>query len=61
MTLNLYGVAGTRFQAARHQDEEKDVVSEYEDKADSSWYHNRPDSHHSSICLRRFQMRSLVE
>jgi hypothetical protein len=56
----LYGVAGTRFQAARNQDAEKDVVAEHEDKADRSWYHNRPDSHHSSICLWRFQMRSLV-
>jgi len=37
------------------------VVAEHEDKADSSRYHNRPDSHHNSICLRRFQMRSLVE
>uniref|UniRef100_A0A5B6YFW3 Uncharacterized protein n=1 Tax=Davidia involucrata TaxID=16924 RepID=A0A5B6YFW3_DAVIN len=37
----------------------EDVVSEYEDKADSSWYPHCLDSHHSVICLWWLQM-SLV-
>lgn len=57
MIAHLYGVAGTRFQAARNPDKEKNVVPEHEDKADSSGYPGCLDSHHNSIRMWWFQLR----
>ena len=48
--------AGTRFQATGNQDEEKDVVAEHEDKADSFGHSDCLNSHHSVIHLWWFQL-----
>jgi len=45
-----YGFAGTRFQKAGRAIKEKDVVSEHEDKTNSSCYHNCHHSHSCSCC-----------
>lgn len=49
-------LAGTRFQATGNQDEEKDVVAEHEDKADSVGDPDCLNSHHSVIHLWWLQM-----
>ncbi|XP_039035856.1 putative vesicle-associated membrane protein 726, partial [Hibiscus syriacus] len=46
----------TRFPAAGNPDEEKDVVSKHEDKADSYWNPDRFDSHHCTVRLPWLQM-----
>ncbi|RVW22215.1 Vesicle-associated membrane protein 722 [Vitis vinifera] len=50
------GVAGTRFPATGNQDEEKDVVAEHEDKADSFGHPDCLNSHHSVIHLWWLQL-----
>ncbi|KAM7496205.1 hypothetical protein LguiA_020619 [Lonicera macranthoides] len=47
---------GTRFQDPRNKDEEEDVVTKHEGKADSSGNYYCLDPHHSSIGLWRLQM-----
>lgn len=54
MNDNLF--AGSRFQDTRNQDEEEDVVAEYEDKADSSWDYYCSNSDHSPLSLWWFQL-----
>ncbi|PPR94287.1 hypothetical protein GOBAR_AA26392 [Gossypium barbadense] len=47
---------GTRFQAAGNPDEEKDVVTEHENKADRARDSDRVDSHHRTVCLSWLQL-----
>ncbi|KAK5784093.1 hypothetical protein PVK06_038611 [Gossypium arboreum] len=49
-------VTGTRFQAAGNPDEEKDVVTEHENKADRARDSDRVDSHHRTVCLSWLQL-----
>lgn len=51
-----YDFAGARFPATGNQDKEKDVVPKYEDKANSSWYHNCHNSHYCSFSLWWLQL-----
>lgn len=44
-------VAGTRFQATGQEDQEEDVVAEYEAKADCFGYYRCTHSHHDLIHL----------
>ncbi|MFQ6633720.1 hypothetical protein Gotur_012236, partial [Gossypium turneri] len=46
----------TRFQAAGNPDEEKDVVTEHESKADRARDSDRLDSHHRIVCLSWLQL-----
>lgn len=50
------GFAGSRFQAARYKDEEEDVVSEHEDKADCLGHHHCINPHHNLVRLPWLQM-----
>lgn len=54
ISIDRYGFAGTRFQDAGNPDEEKDVVAEHEDKANSFGYSNCLDSHNCSLCVSWF-------
>lgn len=47
---------GTRFQDTRNPDEKKDVVAEYEDKADRSCDNRGVDLNHSFVSLWWIQM-----
>ncbi|KAF9602402.1 hypothetical protein IFM89_027531 [Coptis chinensis] len=44
-------LSSTRFSAARDQNEEKDVVAEYEDKADCVGHSHCFDTYHCLVCL----------
>lgn len=54
--LDLLGLAGSRFQAAGDKDEEEDVVTEHEDKADCFGHHYCINPHHNIVCLPWLQM-----
>lgn len=49
-------IVGTRFQDPRNQDEEENVVAEYEDQAHCSGHHHCFDSYYCSIRLWGSQM-----
>ncbi|MBA0617753.1 hypothetical protein Godav_027175 [Gossypium davidsonii] len=53
---NLRSQVSTRFQAAGNPDEEKDVVTEHENKADRARDSDRLDSHHRTVCLSWLQL-----
>lgn len=50
------GYAGTRFQAAGNEGEEKDVVTEHENQAHRPGNHYCAYSDYYPLCLPRFQM-----
>ncbi|GER55107.1 vesicle-associated membrane protein [Striga asiatica] len=55
-TENLRSQVCARFQDSGNQDEEKDVVAEYEDKADCAGHYHCTHPHHSFISLWWFQV-----
>lgn len=60
VNFHCSGVTGAGFQTAGNPDEEKDVVSEHEDKTDCSGNHNCLDSHHSIVCMRWLQLLMIL-
>lgn len=52
----MYGISGSRFQAAGNKDEKENVATEYEDKTYCLGHHHRTNPHHYLVCLPWLQM-----